>query len=528
MTTVSGVLSSSQITSLIQQASAAYQAPANALQAQEKPIEAQVSALDKVQSALSSLQSAIASLANVQNLAQRTVTTSPSGVVTATVTNATAPGSYSLSNIRLAQAESLYSSGYASTSASLGSGSITIRVGSGSATTIAIASGQSSLADIANAIDAANAGVQATVLYDGTSYHLALSSEAAGTANAFTVTGAGALAGLSYHAGASGLTETQAAANASFSLNGIAVTSGSNTINGVVPGLTLTLTASGSASVQVSNSATALESGASSLASALNQVLATINQYASYSPSSGAGPLFGNIGLQVLRNGILDAINGPGTPGASPSPYSSLAAAGFSLTSSGTVNFDDSAFQTAAESNYTAVAALLGEAATATNPNVTVSGLGAAQPGTYAVDVTANSGGTITGTVNGQAASGSGGLLVVDGAGPAKGLALQIANGATGTLGEVTISEGLYGSLGSIVNAALASGSGGTTSQIASLNATITSMNQQIAALQQEAQQETLTLTQQFAAAQATLSQLSTVSDFLSTYFNQPSGGLGG
>jgi len=59
-------------------------------------------------------------------------------------------------------------------------------------------------------------------------------------------------------------------------------------------------------------------------------------------------------------------------------------------------------------------------------------------------------------------------------------------------------------------------------------------MNQRIAALQQQAQQETLTLTltltltQQYGVAQATLSQLGTVSNFLSTYFNQPSSGSGG
>jgi flagellar capping protein FliD len=85
--------------------------------------------------------------------------------------------------------------------------------------------------------------------------------------------------------------------------------------------------------------------------------------------------------------------------------------------------------------------------------------------------------------------------------------------------------QGLYGSLNSIVSTALASGSGGVTTEIANLNATITSMNQQIAVLQQQANQETLQLTQQFDAAQATLSQLSAVSSFLTTYFQMTSGG---
>jgi hypothetical protein len=52
-------------------------------------------------------------------------------------------------------------------------------------------------------------------------------------------------------------------------------------------------------------------------------------------------------------------------------------------------------------------------------------------------------------------------------------------------------------------------------------------MNNQISQLQQQAQQETATLTQQFSNAQATLSQLTTVSNFLSTYFNQGSGSSG-
>jgi flagellar hook-associated protein 2 len=124
MAAVSGVLSSDQITSLIQQASAGFQAPANALQAQEKPIEAQISDLGKAQSALASLQSALAGLADVQTLAQRSVTTSPTGTVNATVTNDAPAGTYDLSKIQLAQAESLISSGVASASASLGAGSL--------------------------------------------------------------------------------------------------------------------------------------------------------------------------------------------------------------------------------------------------------------------------------------------------------------------------------------------------------------------------------------------------------------------
>jgi flagellar hook-associated protein 2 len=531
MATVSSVLTSAQITSLIQQASTAYQAPANALQAQEKPVEAKISALGKVQSSLSGLQSALAGLADVQSLAQRSVKTSPTGAVNATVTNDATASTYNLSGIHLAQAESLISSGFPSTSGSFGTGSISIRVGSGPALTVNIGSGQDNLTGIAAAINQANAGVKATVVYDGSTYHLALTSGTTGAASAFTVSGSGGLAGFSYSPGASGLKENQAAANASFSLNGLAITSGSNTIKGVVPGLTLTLAASGAATVTVSQDVSALDKAANSLVSALNDVLSTINQYASYGPTSGtsgtsgAGPLFGDVGLQIVRSNLLNAITNPAGSGAAQNtPYNSLSTVGFNITSGGTVTLDDAKFQSAAQSNYAAVAALLGEAAVASNPNVSIQGTGSARAGNYAIDVTTNSAGSVTGTVNGQSASGTGGLLVVGGTGPAQGLSLQISPGATGQLGEVTVSQGLYSSLSNLLHAALASGTGSITGEINSLNGTITSTNKQIAALQQEAQQETLALTQQYGVAQATLSQLTTVSDFLSTYFKQTSG----
>src|SRR5215469_12522750 len=165
MTVVSGVLSSSDITSLIQQASARFQAPANTLLAQEKPVQDQISALGKVQGALSSLQSAFAGLSDVQTLAQRSVTVSPSGTVKAAATNDAAAGNYSLSNIHLAQSENLLSTGFASTSAGLGAGSLAIQLGSGPAVTVTVGPGQDNLTGIANAINQANTGVEATILY---------------------------------------------------------------------------------------------------------------------------------------------------------------------------------------------------------------------------------------------------------------------------------------------------------------------------------------------------------------------------
>lgn len=526
---VQSLLSSSEIQSLIQQASAANQLPAATLQTQEKPIESQISALGKVQSALSNLQSALSQLSNISALSQRTVSSSASGVVSASGTNAVALGNYALTNVKLAEAESLISSGSASASGTLGSGSISIQVGTNTAVTVNIASGSSSLSAIATAIDRADAGVNASVVFDGSSYHLVLTGDATGSANAFTVSGTGGLASLSYHAGASGLNLAEKAGNASFSLNNISVTSGSNTIKGVVPGLTLTLAGSGSATISVSQNVQTLDSAAQGVVQALNETLTTINQETAFSTASGAGPLLGDVGVEELRQTLLNSVTaqiGVGSAAGSAS-FSSLSSVGFQIASGGTITLNESTFQSAAQSNYAAVASLLGAVGVASNPNVGVNSVGSAPAGTYAVVVTSNNSGAVSGTINGLAASGTGGVLVVNGQNALSGLALQIDLGVTGNLGSVTVSQGLYGSLSSVVNAALSSGSGGVTGQITNLNTTITSMNTQITALQKEATQETQNLTNQFSAAESTLNQLTTVSSFLSTYFNQTSGSGG-
>src|SRR6185312_15202350 len=105
--------------------------------------------------------------------------------------------------------------------------------------------------------------------------------------------------------------QTQAATNAAFSLNGVAISSGSNTISGVIPGLSITVAGSGTATVTISQSNSALNQAAQNLVAALNTALQTINQYSSYSPVSGAGPLLGDVGLQILRTNLLNSVNIP-------------------------------------------------------------------------------------------------------------------------------------------------------------------------------------------------------------------------
>jgi len=515
-------LSSSEITSLIQQATAAFDAPITAIQNSEKPLTAQISALGSVQNALSGLQSALSSLADVQSLSQRSVSSS-SSAVQATATNQAALGTYNISGIHLATAETLISSTFSNSSGSIGSGSLTFQVGSGAPVTLNIASGQDNLTDIAAAINQGDFGVSANVIFDGATYSLSLSSDNTGTANAFTVSGTGGLTGLTYDGTTHNLTQQSAAQNASFSFNGVAITSGSNTINGAIRGLSLTLASSGSATISVNQNVQPLVQSAQSVVQAMNTALGTISQFSSFSQASGAGPLLGDVGLQIVRTDLLNAISSP-FGGGGAGGFSTLGSIGFTITSGGQVTLNSGALQAAAQQNYSAVAGLLGAIGSATDPNVGVESIGGAQAGTYAVNVISNTAGVITGTVNGQDASGVNGVLTVNGSGPANGLSLSIANGVSGSLGTISITSGLFGQLTSILNGALDNSTGSITNEITNLNASVTSMNKQMSTLAAEAQQQTQQLTQQFAQAQTTISQLTTVSNFLSTYFNMTSG----
>src|SRR6185295_4563849 len=86
-----------------------------------------------------------------------------------------------------------------STATTIGSGTITLQFGTyagGAFTanpdhasrTITIAPGQSSLAGVRDAINAAGAGGNASIVNDGTGYRLALTSQASGAANAMRIT----------------------------------------------------------------------------------------------------------------------------------------------------------------------------------------------------------------------------------------------------------------------------------------------------------------------------------------------------
>ena len=140
---------------------------------------------------------------------------------------------------QLARGQTIFSGVVADKGAAIGQGTMTLTVG-GVAKTITIGAANDSLDGLANAINASGAGVTASVIAADGGYRIILKGPT-GAANAFTLdTATPALSGFAYGSGG-GMTLGQSAANAEFTLDGIAFSRASNIIDDVVPGMSLTL-----------------------------------------------------------------------------------------------------------------------------------------------------------------------------------------------------------------------------------------------------------------------------------------------
>ena len=254
-----GIGSGLNVTSLVSQLMATQQQPLHNLQTQQATYQAEISAYGSLAGTLSTLQTDASNLSSTNLYSAYTATASASGFFTSSANATASAGSYGLAITNLAQANKLASNThYASTSTTVGSGTVTFQFGtttagspptfSPSATqgaqTLTIDSAHNSLAGISAAINSANVGVTASVANDGSGYRLVLTSNNSGAANSLKVSTTGSLSALSYDptAGSNSMTQTVAGKDAAFTLDGMAMTSASNTVTNAIQGVSLTLT----------------------------------------------------------------------------------------------------------------------------------------------------------------------------------------------------------------------------------------------------------------------------------------------
>jgi flagellar hook-associated protein 2 len=357
-----GVGSGLDVESIVSKLVALERRPIQQLQTQKSSLQTKLSQWGQIKSALSALQDAANRLRDPGLWNTRTATVTGNGVSASTGAGATS-GSFNVSVSQLATAQNVRTNATLGV-ASLGwEGRLQITGGQwdtggnftpGSASPIDInVSATDTLTDIARKINDAGAGVTATVVNTGSGQRLAIRSNDTGEANGFEIrtfdsnddeifddTGLGNLRFAS--GGTSGLTGSLGT-NAELEIDGIPVTSASNTVANAINGVTLTLSATTSTPAQVSigNDTKAYRDAIENFQRAYNS-LNTLLRNATRADSTGNGsngPLIGDqaaIGIQrALRNALGN--NGPGGL-----PFNRLSDIGMEVMRDGSLNITSS------------------------------------------------------------------------------------------------------------------------------------------------------------------------------------------
>jgi flagellar hook-associated protein 2 len=187
-------------------------------------------------------------------------------------------------------------------------GSISIQVGTGAAQTVAVPTSNATLAGLETAINSTpGIGVTASIVTnsDGTS-SLALTSQTPGAAGTLTVNSSvtDSVTALNYNTAETG-------ANASLTVDGVNLTSTSNTVTNLIPGVTFQLLSSSSTPVQViiGNDNTDVESAVSQFVSDYNSLISALNTQEGNTSSGTPEPLFGSPTLSLLQEELLNGLS---------------------------------------------------------------------------------------------------------------------------------------------------------------------------------------------------------------------------
>ena len=356
-----GIGSGLDLNALVDQLVAAERKPReDQLNRREAEIEARLSAFGSIRGGLSALETALGKLASIQQ--GRTATSSDSTRLGVTARADAVPGNYSIQVNRLATAQTLASAGFDDADGPVGTGTLTLRVGDGPALDVVIDDGNNSLRGIRDAINQADAGVQASIVNDGSGSRLVLSSNRTGAANTIsaTVSGSDGLARLA----SANLTQTMAPQDAEAVINGLTVTSPSNSLDQTLDGLTLDLkgtTEAGSPiTVTVGQDRDAARSALNEFVKAYNGVVETVRDLTRYDPESREGSvLVGDSTLRAIRGRLVQGLQQVG--GGADAVFTSLVNLGVNSDRNGLLSLDSAALDRAMDQDFQGVISLVNE-----------------------------------------------------------------------------------------------------------------------------------------------------------------------
>ena len=322
--------------------------PLTDLQTQQKSMQDKDTAYISLAAGISRLQTPITSLTSATAFSNVAATSTDTSIATVTLGDGGIPGQYDLVIDHLAKGQVTSSTnGYAATSATAADGGTISFTINGQTTANITISAATTLAELKEKINTQNSGVVASIVNDGTNYKLIISSREAGASNGFTINnsltnGSGTVVAFAVGQNAS-TGNTQNAINAALTVNGISISSASNTLVDAVPGVTVNMLKAGSMSVKVSQDFTSIKDN-------LKTLVTEYNKLRQFSAAQSRGTLGNDSVMREVLNDIKSVLLGSNSNGGR---YHYMAEIGVEVTQTGDLKLDETKLNTAINSYST-------------------------------------------------------------------------------------------------------------------------------------------------------------------------------
>lgn len=372
------------------------------IKAQSAPVEKMQSRVAMFQSAkksfgslstlLNEFKSSLEALKGENSVGGKKVTLSgdsdtPS--LSATASSSAAEGSYEVTVTAIAQAHRVRSTGLDDRYSPLvADGQITIQAGGYDEITVDVsaANGNNSLSAIAAAINAADEGVLASVVSDGTKSILVVKAQQTGSEHELTISDTTNL-DLDLETNL-----LQAAQDAELTVDGIEVTSSINQVASAIEGVTLNLTkaTTGPVTITVENDIEGTKEAIRELVASYNKINDFFQDHMGSAASESTSAIASSSSLRNVQSRIQSLLTGSLT-GIGEGKIDSLALLGIQIAdSTGTLEFDEEVFDDLVDlGRFDEIrAVLLSSGGTNDSSVVYLGGTAATQAGSYAVQVT--------------------------------------------------------------------------------------------------------------------------------------------
>jgi len=314
-------------------------------QQQRTVFQQQAAQLKSMQNSLGTLKTSVDALQDVLGaLSAMQVTSSQPTVVTASAQAGAIAGTHLVTVGNLATTSSYYTDAVSSSSATLTPGSFTLQLGSGPGTVVTIDSTNNTPDKLASYINGQNWGVSASVITDANGARLALLSNTAGVSGDLTISNNNT--GLAFHKSTTGV-------NAALTVDGVPISSASNTVAAAIAGVTLNLTnaSAGSAvALTVAANTGKARQAVSDFVAGYNSVMTAINAQFAVDPATNKqGILAGSSAVRTLQTSLLTnvtyAISGN-------NGLVNLASIGVDMANDGTLSIDSAKLDDALANHF--------------------------------------------------------------------------------------------------------------------------------------------------------------------------------